>query len=63
MQITPLMFPDKIFHHNKPIEWILIATTSCVLIATSIPWILSIKLSYYTRVQTAIKLTQNLYCG
>ncbi len=61
MQITPLMFPDKIFQHNKPIEWILILTTSCVLIITSVPWILSVNLSYYTRIETATKIIRNLY--
>jgi hypothetical protein len=63
MQITPLMLPDRIFQPSILMKWTVIATTSCVFIVTSVPWILSINLSYYTKVDTATKLTRNLYYG
>jgi hypothetical protein len=39
----------------------LIATSSSLLILTSVPWVLGINLFYYTRVDTVTKLTQTLY--
>lgn len=61
MQITPLMLPHRDFQPKIIVEWILIATTSILLILTSVPWVLGINLSYYTRVETATNLTKALY--